>query len=60
LWAFDLTASGDELISVGEDNKLMVWDPVSHTLVRKAPVSSAPAALRRKDKRAATTSSGVR
>jgi WD40 repeat protein len=45
--------------SVGEDNKLIVWDAERHSAVKVAPISTEPGVARRKVVRAATTSSAA-
>jgi hypothetical protein len=55
LWAVAVTKSG-RVVTAGEDNKIMTWDPQSHRIVSCAPISTKAAGLRRRDPRAATTS----
>lgn len=60
LWALDVPpsggAAGGDVCTVGEDNKIIIWDAQSHRALRCAPISSSAAALRRRDPRAATSS----
>jgi microtubule-associated protein-like 6 len=61
LWGLAVSPSGNEIATIGEDNKLMIWDPRTHKLLRSGPISSEPieGVARRVIRRAASTTNEV-
>jgi WD40 repeat protein len=61
LWGLAVSPSGNEIATIGEDNKLMIWDPRTHKLLRSGPISSEPieGVARRVIRRAASTTNGL-
>ena len=61
LWGLGVSPSGNEIATIGEDNKLMIWEPRSHKLLRSGPISTEPidGVARRVIRRAASTTNGI-